>query len=493
MGKTPDRDLRRATEDSIREQGKRDFVSESSSEQVNDRAIVIQRAGELSEFVQVLETLAVPVEIHRGARMPTADQVAGASVVIVPGTRLLEGPTPNLSLWPNTLAIADHASKTMLAQLSRVGASLVIRRPIHPRTLRLVLLHQIYRGPERRRRRRTLIGHPVRVGTGLFKQRATLLELSDTGARIELPKAPKVGSKLTIVIGKDLTLGKPLKLQANILRSIRASGENGRAESVVGVALLEPRKHRKAVVSILDRFASGPASWNGKVEPTAVEATSAPNAVHAEPTPEVEEIDFEASARRLPPARTMRPPPVAEVEAEPIVESEEAAEIGDTATQEADPDERRSDPRIPYGRRVVALGEEAARILVGRDLSHGGMRIARTNALDVGDTLRVVLHCGTELEPLVVLAKALRDDGEAGVVLGFPALSDGQRDHLEKIIASSSPIRVGADETPNGKSGSVVMGEMLETISKAPPPPKTASPVESDEQIDAHLDDLFDT
>ena len=82
----------------------------------------------------------------------------------------------------------------MLAQLSPVGASLVIRCPIHPRTLRLVLLHKVYRGPERRRRKRTLIGHPVRVGTGLFKQRATLLELLDTGARIQLPKAPKVGS-----------------------------------------------------------------------------------------------------------------------------------------------------------------------------------------------------------------------------------------------------------------------------------------------------------
>ena len=141
---------------------------------------------------------------------------------------------------------------------------------------------------------------------------------------------------------------------------------------------------------------------------------------------------------------------------------------------------------------MVALGREAARVLVGRDLSHGGMRIAATDAVDVGDTLRVALHCGTELEPLVVLASALRDDGDAGVVLSFKELSDGQRDHLEKIIASSSPIQVGPNEDLNEKSGSVVMGEMLETISKAEPPPSKSSAVDTDDEIDAHLDGLFD-
>jgi len=534
---------------SIRGQGKRDFASESSNEQVNGRAIVIQRAGELSEFVQVLEALAVDVEIHDGARMPSPDEVAGAAVIVVSGQRLLEGGTPNLSLWPRTLAVVDKASKTMLAHLNRVGAAMVIRRPIHPRTLRLVLLHEIYQGPERRRRKRTLIGHPIRVGAGLFKQRATLLELSDTGARLELPKAPKVGSKLHLLIGKDLTQGKPLKLQAKVVRGIGAPGENGRQDAVIGVAIVDPRKHHKDVSALLDRFASGPASWNGKVEaatsPTA-SAVAAPD-----PKPGIEEIDPEASARRLPPPRATDPTPSPAPAAEPAapvesvakdddvphpVPSEEDAgtsatasptsrdaddaasvsfqddttetipadaidpetsadeieadveadeiefdaealleevfppdlaaaedESDDEASPEADEadeaDDRRRDPRIPYDRRVVALGHEAARVLVGRDLSHGGMRIAATDAVDVGDTLRVALHCGTELEPLVVLATALRDDGDAGIVLEFQDLSDGQRDHMEKIIASSSPVQIGPNEDLNEKTGSVVMGE----------------------------------
>lgn len=629
-----------------RGQGKRDFVGESSNEQVNDRAIVIQRAGELSEFVQVLEDLAVPVELRSAASMPTPDEVAGAAVVVVSGTRLLDGGTPNLSLWPRTLAVVDDASKTLVAHLNRVGAALVIRRPIHPRTLRLVLLHEIYRGPERRRRKRILIGHPIRVGTGLFKQRATLLELSDTGARIELPKAPKIGGKLSILVGKDLTLGKPLKLQAKVVRCIRASGEKGRQESEIGVALVDPRKHHKAVAAILDRFASGPASWSGKVESSDVDgdtATGNTSITAATAESPIANIDAGESERRLPPSKSAELPPMRSAasvveEAEDDAESDElisapevaedaidegacesddlmigedeigAAEVasddaqldanadanagakadakadascddeeidavdfeigehatatlsfedaedateeltlddaedatdqlpheadaGDEATSDVeievnadtqtgiefeiemdapseapatDDDDRRRDPRIPYDRRVVALGEEAARVLVGRDLSHGGMRIAATETVDVGDTLRVALHCGTELEPLVVLATALRDDGEAGIVLTFPELSDGQRDHLEKIIASSSPIQAGSDDDLNAQSGSVVMGEMLETVSKssddevdgdaeARDPNGESGPVESEDEIEAHLDSIFDT
>ncbi len=545
---------------SIRGQGKRDFVSESSSEQVNNRAVVIQRAGELSEFVQLLEALAVRVDVHDGARMPTPDDVSGAAVVVVSGQRLLESGTPNLSLWPRTLAVVDRASKTMLAHLNRVGAAMVIRRPIHARTLRLVLLREIYRGPERRKRKRTLIGHPIRVGGGLFKQRATLLELSDTGARLELPKAPKVGSTLSLLIGKDLTHGKTLKLQAKVVRGLRAPGESGRQDSIVGVALVDPRKHHDDVTAILDRFASGPASWSGKLDETgsstASPAVAAPNAPALRP----EEIDPEASARRLPPPRatslapsspadepvdtggagsapiqeaaprtidaaesgaddgsfhddtteTISPEAIESDEfgaeadefaldadaAEALFDVEPAADLDllddedlEDEKPDADPDDRRRDPRIAYDRRVVALDQEAARVLVGRDLSHGGMRIASTDVVDVGDTLRVALHCGTDLEPLIVLATALRDDGDAGVVLEFQALSDGQRDHLEKIIASSSPVQIGPNEDLNEKTGSVVMGEMLETISKAGPPP---SAIDSDDEIEAHLDNLFD-
>lgn len=497
-------------------------MSESSNQQANDRAIVIQRGNELSEFVALLAELGVPTEICSGA-LPTADQLRGAAVVVIPSKRLAESGTPNLSFWPRTVAVVDDSSKTLISHLNRLVAALVVRRPIHPRTLRLLLLHEIYRGPERRRRKRILIGHPVRIGVGLFKQRATLLELSPGGARIELPTAPKIGSKLTILIGKDLTQAKPLKLQAKVIRCIRPSGERARANAEIGVCLIDPRNQAKTIRGILDRFATGPASWSGAIaeQAPASVATAAPrpktqpativNAPVAGPaSAELAsrgEFDPEVSPRRLPPSTPM---PVAanhdssgEATAAgaldaPLDVEADLYETDSIASEDAAPEvkrpERRRETRIPYERRVVALGEEAARVLVGRDLSQGGMRIAANDSVDLGDVLRVALHCGTELEPVIVMAKAERDDGDHGTVLTFQDVSDNQRTHLEKIIASSSPIESAvAGHNPNEQTqaGSIVLGEMIETVKKGPGP----SPdwVDTEDQIEAHLDSIFDT
>ena len=203
--------------------------------------------------------------------------------------------------------------------------------------------------------------------------------------------------------------------------------------------MIEPQKHAKTIRGILDRFATGPAFWSGPVaeQAPASEATTAPrpntqpativNEPVAEPASaepaSIEEFDPEVSARRLPPrtptpiaanndSRAKATAPVAldtpsDVTSLPEADLDETDPIAsDDAAPEADGSERRRETRIPYERRIVALGEKAARVLVGRDLSQGGMRIAANDAVDLGDVLRVALHCGTELEPVVVMAKA---------------------------------------------------------------------------------------
>jgi hypothetical protein len=149
-----------------------------------------------------------------------------------------------------------------------------------------------------------------------------------------------------------------------------------------------------------------------------------------------------------------------------------------------DSDERRCDVRIPYDQRVVALGEEAARVLVGRDLCAGGMRIAATSSVAVGDVLRVALHGGTQSEPLVVLASALRDDGDDGLVLTFDDLSETQREQLDKIIAGGLPVHANNDalEDAAAMGEAIVVAEVLETVTP-----------ESDAEIEVHLDSVFDT
>ena len=513
-------------------------MSQSTPEPAEGRVVLFQNGGELEEFRGLLSELEVPVEEASGA-LPGPSKLDGVRLAIVSGKRLLESGGPDLSVWPRTIAVIDDSSKTLVTHLARAGAAMVIRRPIHPRALRLLLLHEIYRGPERRRRNRILIGHPIRLSSGLFRPHAMLLELSPSGARIELANPPKVGAKIRILIGKDLTKSKPIKLQAKVVRSIRPSDGTRQSESEIGVAILDANRHAKVLKSILDRFALGPAPWQSKTNSPANEAneTSAPSLPITLPK-------TDSSKRSLPPTRSpIAEPPVPKlpettrqtdsdtdnpIEAEsnaPTAPRERAPEkiqpVDETvathepaALPDTESDDRRQEKRIPYDRRIIALGEEAARVLVGRDLSLGGMRIAATPSISVGDKLRVALHSVVQTEPIVIIARALRDDGDDGLVLAFDDLSSRQTDQLEKIIADSLPVHASADEfdDPSATSESIVVAEMIETISEASADadetdrisddasdsdcqntdPSQHS-VESEAEIDAHLDSVFDT
>jgi hypothetical protein len=67
----------------------------------------------------------------------------------------------------------------------------------------------------------------------------------------------------------------------------------------------------------------------------------------------------------------------------------------------------------------VLAGGGAARILIGRDLSSGGMRVAPCANLKVGDALKLVIYGPAGRPPLVIRALVSRDDGDDGCVLQF--------------------------------------------------------------------------
>ncbi len=134
------------------------------------------------------------------------------------------------------------------------------------------------------------------------------------------------------------------------------------------------------------------------------------------------------------------------------------------------------------------------------------MRIATNDAVAVGDVLRVALHCGNDLEPLVLLATALRQDGQDGTCLAFKDLTGGQREHLEKIIESSSPIQaISGDPLEDDEdfgAGGIIIGEMLETVERGNDRQTdqdeacgldVTEVLEADSDIDAHIDSVFDT
>ncbi len=498
-------------------------MNPSTQKTASERAVLCQRGGELADFAPLLAELGVAVEIQTGD-LPSAELLVGARLVIVAGQRLVENRAPTVQRWPRTIAVVNDGSKTLAAQLNRIGVAMVVRRPIHPRTLRLLLLHELYCGPERRIRKRVLIGHPIRAGVGLFKQDATLLELSRTGARISLANPPKIGTAIQFVLGKELTNSKPIKVQAKVVRCVRPAGGSGRGEGEIGLSLSDAGGLAGPIQAILDRFASGPASI-GTSPRSPIEIPSPRSASASVPVPASVSKPSQApqstmsppsaESRRLPPSyqpdqTIAQAPPAPEgphhglatpdrmdqipsseasfdaVETQieildadfDVLETGEDSDAdfdfeldeefhGEASDETSQPGDRRQSIRVPYAQRVVALGEQAARVVVGRDLCFGGMRIAANPTIAVGDVLRIALHAGTETEPLVVLAGVERDDGNDGLVLAFASLTAGQRDRLEKIIAASSAIQSAGDHAD--ESESLVVGELLARVARGRP------------------------
>jgi len=120
--------------------------------------------------------------------------------------------------------------------------------------------------------------------------------------------------------------------------------------------------------------------------------------------------------------------------------------------------ERRREPRRPFRKRVVALRAEADRVLMGRDLSAGGMRIEPHPTLALGDRLRLAIYAEPGTEPWLVGASVVRNDPDGGLGLRFDVLPPEVARRLEIFVASLPPV----EPLQRGELGS--LGAVLSQI-----------------------------
>jgi hypothetical protein len=98
--------------------------------------------------------------------------------------------------------------------------------------------------------------------------------------------------------------------------------------------------------------------------------------------------------------------------------------------------ERRQDERHAFRKLVAALDERASRVVMGHDISRGGMRIDPHPDLQVGHEIRLSIYGEPGCEPISVRAKVVRDDGAAGLALRFRDLPADVRERIESLVAS---------------------------------------------------------
>jgi hypothetical protein len=373
--------------------------------------------GELADVCQLLGGLGLEFQERRGSPSREDSRRALDLVVSTP-KRLLElepGPAQ-----PVRIAILEKDSKTLRAMLHRAGVDLIVRRPVHPAALRLLVLHSLYRGPEKRRSLRVSVGAPVRFRVGLRRRSAILADLSATGCRLLSPVELECGRRVRLNITREIAAGRPFRIRGTVVRA-GASEQRG----LFALALAFDAHGGKL----------------GERLRTAVAAHSTGPAVLAEPAaPSLPEVPA-----ALPPGQSEPRHPPAPPQSEPSVA--------------ARPTDRRHGPRLAYERHVIALGVEAARVLLGCDISSGGMRIQPHPEVAVGDDLRIALHVRAGEKPLAVNARVIRDDGERGLVLAFHDLDAAAEAYLRRL-AAFLPILAVRDDA--GTAAGVVVSEILE-------------------------------
>ena len=116
------------------------------------------------------------------------------------------------------------------------------------------------------------------------------------------------------------------------------------------------------------------------------------------------------------------------------LERSPAAQEATSSSDVAQP-ERREHARGSYESTLLAEKQDGPFVLIGRDLSRGGMRIEPHPDLRIGDRFRLALHGPTSGEPLSVEAEVVRDDGAAGFGLAFDPIDREMARELEKMVA----------------------------------------------------------
>ena len=404
----------------------------SGGSRERDPVVLLAHDGELDD-VRTLLREGGPELVEYRCTAPPDGAGTHCSLVVATPKRMLE-----LGLEPDSkgervhVVIGDAESKTLRKTMSRIGVDFFVWRPVHPDALRLLLLHVLYRGPEKRRARRVQIGAPAHYRSGLRKRPAMLLDLSISGCRLLLfEPGVEQGVGLTVFVPADRDGSQYLKVRGEVIRFSRAPSDREGGTAHVAFDAL-PAKLAGRLQQAVDEFAEGPSSLEAALaeQPAAVGATQ-------QDEPELPEL-----------ASWENPEPGDVDEALP--------EDG----QRPEGDDRRTEPRRIFTRRIVTLREDKARVLIGRDLSPGGMRTDPDPNLELGDEISLALPLRADHVPLIVRARVIRNDAGRGLVLQFVDLSEQHaaflKQHATLLPICDSPY---AEEEP----ACVIVSEILDS------------------------------
>jgi hypothetical protein len=426
-------------------------------------SVLLLDDGELDDVQAMLESMRIPFGRVRGASIVPG--MPGPTDLLIATPRRIEAVQEiNAQVAeeaaPVRIVVANEDSNALRDRLRRVGFDFIIRRPVHPEAMRLLILHALFTGEEQRSEPRIPMGIEVGFKTGVRQRRATLVDLSTRGCRLLTSVALEPAKRLRIQLPEELGSAEPLTLRGHVIRVLPARAPGSDRLYTVAVAVAFDKlsmQARSELERILEERANEP--------PQAAGSAAAENAgLEAPPTRKRGIVEI--------PARNLQADPRFEPEspgpAKPRPATKRFAEAAklrppDTPNQtaaatepplassppEADSlEERRKHRRAAFAAKVPAFGSRALRVLVGRDLSVQGMRVEASPDVELGDRLHLAIYGNPDDEPFLVWATVARDDGDAGMGVVFDEVHPVVARQLEALVASLPAVEsLHDDET----------------------------------------------
>ena len=251
---------------------------------------------------------------------------------------------------------------------------------------------------------------------------ALLIDLSNRGCRLQTSEAFKVGDPIEFMIQADETNGSlnALTLRGRVRRLARA---NDSAPSMIAVVFDAemPERDRMQLTALINHWASGPRAFE---LPAVLGAPAIPPCT----LPSLPDLTLDDETD--PPIRARS---AMNVQLNANAPLGAAPYRGAKATSGAS--ERRTQPRGRYASSLHAKQADRPFVLIGSDLSPGGMRIERHPDLRVGDAFRIALRGPGVTAPFLVDAEVVRDDGKAGFGVRFGKVDRETAVQLEKMVA----------------------------------------------------------
>jgi len=451
-------------------------------------SVLLLDDGELDDVQSLLESMRIPFGRVRGASIVPGMQ--GPSHLLISTPRRIEAVTAVRDdrlegNEPVRIMITSEDSNALRTQLRSVGFDYLVRRPVHPEALRLLILHAMYTGEEQRREPRVAVGFDVTFKSGLIPREGTLADLSMRGCRLLANRIVDVGKKIKIQIPEALGASEILSLRGRVIRATfdKDLGRSGLFSLAVLFEKYSAEVRNELEWVIEERSKGPPRTDEGKERGDSIDAVRKERGIREIPAPNLRnDPRFEADELHLPSIDVQSDPieadekPLESVAVPRTVEPVEA--VGTETTEDedairsatlpaefvrpvADGSDRRRSRRASFAAKVPAFGSSALRVLVGRDLSTHGMRVESNPNISIGDRLHLAIYGTPNDEPLLIWATVERDDGERGLELAFDELHEVIQKQLERIVVSLPSVESLHDSELEAMG--TVMSEMLPT------------------------------